>query len=271
MLALRSLARPIATSEAMAAATSAVLLIDPFPEDAPALAHQHDRAPDLLDAVFALLPILREHAAFKPQDIMLALREDVRSRFLLAPMRQISRAEETYLASDGLVGFAGFVSEQFRLHDFQLGRRNCQKFLRDRFYLPVDHPLVSGWVERLKPYPDVLQRYAPDAGGAWDGARQVGVVQVIPLMEQVSDPIALRPWPTLSRRVDVDPLRRLIKKRAHAILPEIFRGLLFRLGMTDPGFVKRTLGSIAGDMIIRRVAEQAVEVIENDLRARHLL
>ena len=250
----------------------AVLLIDPFPEDTPALDQQHDRAPDFLDSVAALLPILREHAAFKPQDIMLALREDVRSRFLLAPMRQIGRSAESYLASDGLIGFAGFVSEQFRMHDFQLGRRNCQKFLRDRFHLPVEHPLVRDWVERLKPFPDVLHRYQPDPNCGRTGDRAPGdLVQVIPLMDSVSQPVQLRPWPTLSQKADIDPLRRLIKKRAQAIVPEIIRGLLFRLGVTDPGFVKRTLGSIAGDMITRRVADQAAQAIESDLRARHLL
>ena len=249
----------------------AVLLIDPFPEDTPAR-DQHERALDLLDSVFALLPILREHAAFKPQDIMLALREDVRSRFLLAPMREIGCTAESYLASDGLVGFAGFVSEQFRMHDFQLGRRNCQKFLRDHFYLPVEHPLVRNWVERLKPFPDLLHRYQPDPSCGRTGDRTPGdLVQVIPLMDSVSQPVQLRPWPTLSQKADIDPLRRLIKKRAQAIVPEIIRGLLFRLGVTDPGFVKRTLGSIAGDMITRRVADQAAQAIESDLRARHLL
>ncbi len=38
-----------------------------------------------------------------------------------------------------LGAFGGFMHKPFREHDFALGRRNCQKFLRDQFIIPFDH------------------------------------------------------------------------------------------------------------------------------------
>jgi hypothetical protein len=43
---------------------------------------------------------------------------------------------------------AGFFERGFRLHDYQLGRRNCQKFLRDHFQLAVTNPIVARGMER---------------------------------------------------------------------------------------------------------------------------
>ena len=39
----------------------------------------------------------------------------------------------------------GFLDEAFRAHDYQLGRRNCQKFLRDIFSVGEGHPFVEAW------------------------------------------------------------------------------------------------------------------------------
>ena len=147
-------------------ADRAVLLIDPFPNELELPTSPFGGAPDLLDAVFSLIPMLRAHAAFKPHDLMLAVQEDVRSRFLVAPMREEARAGEGHLACGGLAGFAGFVHERLRLHDFQLGRRNCQKFLQDHFSVHADNPIVRGWVERLRREPGALDRFHPMQSGA---------------------------------------------------------------------------------------------------------
>ena len=42
------------------------------------------------------------------------------------------------LATSGLDGFAGFIKREFREHDYQLGRRNCQSFLRNYFNIPQE-------------------------------------------------------------------------------------------------------------------------------------
>jgi hypothetical protein len=42
-----------------------------------------------------------------------------------------------------LGAFGGFFERSFRAHDYALGRRNCQKFLRDAFILPIDNPIIQ--------------------------------------------------------------------------------------------------------------------------------
>ena len=251
-------------------ADRAVLLIDPFPNDLELPASPYGSAPDLLNAVFSLIPMLRAHAAFKPQDLMLAMQEDIRSRFLIAPMRETARAGEGDLASGGLAGFAGFVHERLRLHDFQLGRRNCQKFLKDHFSVHADNPIVCGWVERLRRQPGALNPFLATQSGdveTLDG----DMVQVVPLMASVRAEVEPIAWPKLDQKSDFDPLRRLIDRRAAAIIPQLVRSLFGRLGVDDDRLIERALRAIASDVITKRSALSASLSLERDLRRRNLM
>jgi hypothetical protein len=249
-------------------ADRAVLLIDPFPNDLGILPASVGSGPDLLDSVFSLIPMLRAHAAFKPHDLLLALQDDVRSRFLIAPIREEALTGEGDLACAGLAGFAGFVHQRLRLHDFQLGRRNCQKFLRDHFSVHISNPLVSGWVERLGREPGGLDLYHP---ATQHGTVDRNMVQIIPLLDEVRTEVAPIPWPKLDQRIDFDPVKRLINRRAEAIVPDIVRGLLVRLGVSDRRFVNRALEAIACDIITSRTGHSAALSVERDLRRRNLM
>ena len=249
-------------------ADRAVLLIDPFPNDLEVLSSPFSSGPDLFDSLFSLIPMLRAHAAFKPHDLLLALQEDVRSRFLIAPVREQARSGEGELACAGLAGFAGFVHARLRLHDFQLGRRNCQKFLQDHFNVHVDNPIVSGWVDRLRREPDLLERYQPKKQ---DGTIERDVVQVIPLIDPVRTQVAPIPWPKLDRRNDFEPLTRLIERRANAIVPALLRTLLRRFEVDNRRLVDRALRAIASDVITKKVGRSVALALERDLIARGLL
>ncbi len=50
-----------------------------------------------------------------------------------------------------LGAFGGFFEREFRAHDYILGRRNCQKFLRDYFVLPADNVIMKPALESLHP------------------------------------------------------------------------------------------------------------------------
>jgi hypothetical protein len=250
-------------------ADRAVLLIDPFPNDLELPTSPFGGAPDLLDAVFSLIPMLRAHAAFKPHDLMLAMQDDIRSRFLIAPMREQAREGEGELACGGLAGFAGFVHERLRLHDFQLGKRNCQKFLRDHFSVHADNPVVRGWVERLRREPGALDQYHPMQSGGEGLDRDM--VQVIPLVRSIRTEVGVMPWPKLDQQNDFEPLKQLINRRADAIVPHLVRGVLARLGVDDDRLVRRALRAIASNVITNRTALSAALAIERDLIARSLL
>ena len=90
-------------------------------------------------------------------------------------------------------------------------------------------------------------------------------------MGSVRTRVGVAPWPKLDRKNDFDPLKRLINRRADAIVPQLVRGLLGRLGVDDDRLVKRALRAIACDVITNRTALSAALAIERDLIARGLL
>jgi hypothetical protein len=75
---------------------------------------------------------------FNQDGILDALDMSNRTKFLIEPIRKIEKNGEWLrpkndLAAAPIGGFAGFLSRDFREHDFQLGRKNCQVFLRYYF------------------------------------------------------------------------------------------------------------------------------------------
>ena len=120
-----------------AAADKAVLLIAPFPNFA-ATPPADDN--DLLSSVLQrLLATLIDQARFKPEELQLAANDTCFSRFMISPTRignGTPAAKQFPIASGVLNGFGGFLDQSFRRHDYLLGRRNAQAFLRWNFGLP---------------------------------------------------------------------------------------------------------------------------------------
>jgi hypothetical protein len=75
----------------------------------------------------------------------------------------------------------------------------------------------------------------------------------------------------LDQRSEFAPIKRLINVRAEAIVPDIVRRLLLRLGVDDHRLVNRALEAIACDIITSRAARSAALCVENDLRRRNLM
>ncbi len=249
----------------------AVLMIDPLPEDEGCVDPGNGAAPDMVEALFSMFATLRRQARFKPQEVMLAMHEDVHSRFLIAPLRPGKRPGQTDLASVGLAGFVGFVNEQLRMHDFQLGRRNCQKFLRDHFVVHVENPIVAPWIGQARAAGQDLSDFHPRRTAA-DGTAEIDgdFVQLIPLFGEARRPITLRPWPSLDNN-EVAPVLAMIDRRACAIMPELVHSLLKRIGIDDHRLANRVVGMIAGRVIRDRLMATAGAAIEADLIARDLL
>ena len=113
-----------------------VVLIDPFPKDNDnPLAEIHDL--DIVNMAGKLVGAMKNNARFKPEELELAQDQDCYSRYLIGPVRDWARANESPIACGCLGGFSGFLSRKFRQHDFQLGRRNCQSFLWKHFTIPL--------------------------------------------------------------------------------------------------------------------------------------
>lgn len=193
----------------------ALLLLDPFPDAMPAYTPPGPM-PGMLAVAGSLFGVWLQQTRFKPGELELAASEDVRSRFLLAPVRYDEGRHDAgkrlvgapAICGGGLGGFAAFLSQIYRLHDFQLGRRNMQKFLRDHFTLDPANPIVSDWIAR---HPQVAQRWF-DADGEFP---------IIPLCGPAAVEVPLYPWPAgVPLAEECTPL---IERRLKAMVPRLLQ------------------------------------------------
>jgi predicted acylesterase/phospholipase RssA len=134
-------------------AQSGVIMIDPFPSEAPEISGSViNKLPEVSELVGELFGSLRNQALFSQDLLYAALDPSVYSRFLVSPSRyelidgKFVQASVP-LASSILGAFGGFISGAFRNHDYELGRRNCYDFLQKHFSLPLTNPIVE-YVER---------------------------------------------------------------------------------------------------------------------------
>lgn len=184
----------------------AIVMIAPFPEP-PAFLPEGAPSPSIIAILRALFPSLINQARFRASEMAPAMSDRDFSRFLIAPLRRIPRTGEArgpaenvplerFAIACGLLGgFGGFLHEAFRAHDFQLGRRNCQQFLRTAFLLPADNVIV----------------------GRADGP---AYQPVIPLIGSAADPIPLPKWPRIDQRA-FDAISNRVGVRIDRIVPHL--------------------------------------------------
>lgn len=234
------LARDIARSQA------ATILIDPFP-DSVAFDPNYpptEEASELTAVVKALLPAIVNQLRFKADELALAVRSDVGSRYLIAPSRPGLRHGEPTLACGALGGFVGFLDARFRHHDYILGRLNCQRFLQRHFYVAHTNPVVSAWATAGNAS-YVGSGYFGDAIGAVQAEHpeHAGLipVPVIPLMPELRglDAVlgAAHPaltWPSCYTEEALTALRKHLRKRLDTVLTRLIDKEL------DEGLVKTT-------------------------------
>src|SRR5262249_15041750 len=146
---------------------------------------------------------------FKPDEIVLAADEKHGSRYLIGPSRVTPDGkEQRYGIASGLLGgFGGFVARSFRDHDFQLGRRNCQRFLQTELALPADNGIIKSWPASVNKSnfkaiqtEDDKKRNAPDT------------YCVIPLFGTATAEVVLPAWPRISQ-TRFDTLQTRIAER----------------------------------------------------------
>lgn len=181
-------------------ADRAVILIAPFPPHAslPDQTKNRDRAIGIDFIGKALIPALINQARFKASDLIAASDPTVYSRFLISPKPK--------LASEPLFAFGGFLDEQFREYDFQLGRRNCQRFLQEHFTLDRANPVFDPNAEaHYKAIEDPENPF----GSEWPVIPLVGsAAQEVPLLE---------PWPLMPRH-NLIALRNALQKRCDLLV-----------------------------------------------------
>lgn len=200
-------------------ANRAVIMIDPFPNTlAPDLKADTDER--VVAVAMKLFGALVDQARFRPEDLATAARGDVYSRFAIMPSRKNSRGERAALAMASAIlgGFGGFLSETFRRHDFNLGRRNCQAFLRWHFCLPETNGIFrfsdenhrKAWYVREKD--GSLQTFKSEL----KPGEQVPFLPIIPLCGTAAADLARRPFPRAAD-ADVERLRTEVAARVAGV------------------------------------------------------
>lgn len=239
-------------------AKKAVLMIDPFPSK-PMFNPDYKPKSNLLSMVLELFGALINQARFKPEELMLASKEDVYSRFMIAPKRE---QEEYPIACGSLGGFGGFLKREFRAHDYFLGRRNAQKFLKDRFVLPETNALFNAWSQDLK---DAF--YVKDENGAYrlDEKERVKLLPIIPLVGDAATPCPAVQWPSFNNK-DVDKLKMQLEKRVDIVIDRLVRQYFKEMNWLYKLGAKFFIGQKKKDIVAFAISQ-----IKNDLAKMGIL
>lgn len=122
----------------------AIMMIDPFPNFQEGSEDGYTPSANINGMAPPIISAIRRQAMIKESELSKGFTKD-NTRHLIFPVRRDKKlvdgewVEEKVpyaIACGSLDGFGGFFSRDFREHDFYLGRKNCQSFLRKHFCLP---------------------------------------------------------------------------------------------------------------------------------------
>jgi predicted acylesterase/phospholipase RssA len=243
-------------------ARQAMVMIDPFPE-APDPGPQ---SPLGLAAVLkALVAAWKNQARFRPVDLWLATRSDVFSRQIIAPSvdRKTHPEGAPPLAGAALGGFFGFFHQEFRRHDYLLGRHNCRSFLQHYLAVPVDNVVVRHWACDEAGAPTPLALKVMREHGLDEAAGKVPLVWLPPHLRDPRDPekdqVPQPKWP--AGRFDPAPLQSAISGR--------LRRVLSLLGQ-QRGWLASGAATLLGWLPSWWLARKAVQMLEQARRDSRL-
>jgi len=200
---------------------STVLLIDPFPSKPPGRFKQSQKLFDVIGFTFGAM---MEQMRAKPLQLSNAMDDTCSGQFLIAPARRLPKldggekdaAGDEAIACGALGGFGGFLNKEFRMHDYFLGRFNCEMFLRD--YFTVSEAALTN-------NPIFRDGYAGIKKEAFASTRKKGHYQIIPIFTPHPQPNVL-PMPTFSsgtnwpviREAQIEAFEPAVRKRVQALL-----------------------------------------------------
>lgn len=265
-LARNLLARGGTSPRDAAQAERALLLIDPFPNHE-GFDAKDQPADDLLGVLMKLFGALKNQARFKHEELLLAADADIYSRFMIAPSREDTVVP---IACGSLGGFGGFLKRDFRAHDYFLGRRNAQQFLRRYFTLTEDNPLFANSlpqdpVDREKL---IRARCIKTTSGQTIGQPELDLngmrlLPIIPLIGKADVECRQPAWPTYTQD-DLARLERQLDSRVGLVLGKLldqyFEGSLWRLP------AKWIIGRKKSDIV-----DSALQRIQGDLKRMQLM
>lgn len=238
---------------------SSILLIDPFPSEE----EDFECNGELLDVVKSTFSAMLGHIRVKSTDLVNAMNSELTGQYLLSPVAKRNNSKGAVervkgskaIACGAMGGFAGFLSKEFRIHDFFLGRANCEKFLRDHFTVPVDtsNPIFEDGYKGA----DKTKFMSSINGG----------LQIIPIFteKEAKKPMPVfgngKQWPSFSK-VELKKFKKPLKSRIQSIVLNTFK--LNRK-------IKPFMWLAAKLLLNKKLANEALDIIKESLKKHHLL
>jgi hypothetical protein len=227
-----------------------VLMISPFPEP-PNFELEDDKATrtDLVSVMKGLVSTFTQNSRYKPAELLRTFDVNDVSAWRIGPTRWSGQDEAHAIACGLLGGFGGFLHKEFRRHDYELGRQNCQRFLAHWFGVDKNNPHIDPGCSLPQP----IGRKTADNLKVPEER-----VAIIPLCGTAAELVQVRPWPVVSQDEFVK-FRQQAIDRAQALweaLPSQSWWINIGLGAVWRFYVKKrikdaTVGAMATDLVRR--------------------
>lgn len=209
---------------------AAILMIDPFPSEENDN-HTYIKDPGLIGIFGSIISAMRNHLLYNSTKggVKGPQQQGGSPLFMVSPKRKVvsSTGQAHFIDGDkaiacgSLIGFGGLLEKEFRVHDFYLGRRNCQRFLQQQFVVEfpdsdVDEtnnfkPVLDGYKN-----PEALNRFMFERNGK-------KYVPIIPDTNVTNDNKPLNeneqyPWPVIDFCDKIYSKHKDVKNRAKWVI-----------------------------------------------------
>ncbi len=235
--------------------SAASIMIDPFPS-----AEQADKMikDDITSSIGATLSAMLGHLRSKPEILDQMYSKAYAGQFQIAPRRSINQKDvegSKAIACGFLGGFGGFLDKEFRIHDFFLGRANCEWFLRHHFTVPADtkNPIFKDGYEGVN-----LENYKSSKNGR---------LPIIPLFTKAANQMYMptfasgNNWPSKKEK-EITRFKPKIKHRVGKII----------MNISKYSWSQRILIGIGNRIILRKkISNTIMDSILKSMSSHNLL
>ena len=227
-------------------ADRAVITVAPFPaQDRFNPGYEAAAQAGVMKAVGRLFSALISQSRFFGESLALIMTGTVFSRFMIAPSDTALPPGAAALQCGTLGAFGGFFERGYRAHDYALGRRNCQQFLRAQFILPQGNPVIA---PGLDPDGKALAAFGINPPNATVEPQNQRWIPLIPLCGTAAAEVPQPARASMSDD-DLDGVVDLIVKRFKAVVPLLLpklpsiavRAVDFFVALNEKGKLKKYL------------------------------
>jgi hypothetical protein len=246
---------------------NSIVLIDPFPSLDSTIVRPKYHADHLPGYLGSLVGAMRSQLLFDAKKALDAYEKDNYGLHLIAPSKDGFPAKHA-IACGALGGFGGFLNREFRVHDYFLGRHNCQSFLRKYLVVNLNEPTTSpdykcvqAIIDSYKGNTKIIERFKYEK----DGITWVPIIPDVVLRKHSDIEARYEECPTYKLQIlptdFLEQFRSKLKKRYSAIVNNVFDGSWF-INM---------LLSLSAGMSKGKVVDWVIDYIGDDLIERKLM